>query len=239
MSSSTTAFFGASAGVGLSALKHALAAGKNCVALCRTPSKLSSVFPEEPRLQIIQGNAHDVDAVKRCIVKPDGALMDEIVSTIGGKPVLSKLSIDDPEVCRKGMATLLDALAQARAGGATGRPLIVVCSTTGMSRFGRDIPYAMYPLYHIALKVPHEDKRIMEDRLVESGEEFAIVRPSLLADGETDKVVRTGIEDPKTGRESNAIGYTITRQDAGKWIAQNLLLKREARHINKITMITT
>jgi hypothetical protein len=52
------------------------------------------------------------------------------------------------------------------------------------------------------------------------------------------KEIRVGIEDPKTGRESNAIGYTISREDAGKWIAESLILKRDAKYSNKIAMIT-
>lgn len=236
----TVAFLGASTGVGLSALKHTLAQGHRCIALCRIPSKLTAIFPPErtPTLQIVQGNAHDPAAVSKCLVADNGSLVDEIVSTIGGKFILSKLTIDDSQVCRKGMATLLDALAQLRSSGVTGSPHIVVCSTTGMSRFGRDVPYAMMPLYHILLKVPHEDKKVMEDRLVESGEAFTIIHASWLVDGETSKRIRVGVEDPKTGRESTAIGYTISREDAGKWVADNLVLRLDREYVNKVVMVT-
>ena len=88
------------------------------------------------------------------------------------------------------------------------------------------------------LKVPHVDKKVMEDRLVESGEAYTIVHPSLLVDGETSKEVRVGIEDPKTGRESKAIGYTISREDTGKWIADNLVLKLDGKYVNKVVMMT-
>lgn len=88
------------------------------------------------------------------------------------------------------------------------------------------------------LKVPHEDKKAMEDRLVESGEAYTIIRASLLVDGETSKEVRVGIEDPKTGRESQAIGYTISREDTGKWVADNLVLRVDGRYVNKIVMVT-
>lgn len=230
----TVAFLGASTGVGLSALKSTLAAGHRCIALCRIPSKLTAIFPPEttPNLQVIQGNAHDVAAVSKCLLAEKGKLVDEIISTIGGKFIPSKLTIDDREVCRKGIATILETLAQLRSGGATGKPHIVVASTTGMSRFGRDVPLAMIPLYHVLLKVPHEDKRIMEDRLVESGEAFTIVRASFLVNGETSKEIRVGIEDPKTGRESSAIGYTISREDAEKWVADNLVLQLNGKYVN-------
>lgn len=238
--SKSVAFFGASTGVGLSALKHILSAGHQCTALCRTPSKLTTIFPTgiAPNLKIIQGNAHDVASVSKCLQGEDGKLVDAVVSTIGARPVLSKLSIDDPEVCRKGVATLLEALAELRRSGATGSPHIIACSTTGLSRFGRDVPLAVVPLYHILLKVPHEDKVIMEDRLVASQEAYTIVRPSLLTNGESTKAIRVGIEDPKTGRDSKAIGYSISREDAGKWIADKLVLMRDAKYSNKIAMIT-
>lgn len=240
MAQKTVAFLGASTGVGLSALKHSLAAGHRCIALCRTPSKLTDAISPESNanLQVIQGNAHDLAAVSQCFKKADGNVVDAIVSTIGGKPMLNKQMTDDPEVCRKGMATMLEALAQLRSAGATGRPLIIVCSTTGMSRFGRDMPVLTIPLYSLMLKVPHKDKKIMEDTLADSGEDFTIVRASLLVNGESTKPIRAGIEDPKTGREVQEIGYTISREDAGKWIADNLLIKREAKYLNKIASIT-
>ncbi|KAI0099847.1 hypothetical protein GGR51DRAFT_386404 [Nemania sp. FL0031] len=238
----TVAFFGASGGVGLAALKKTLASGRQCVALCRNPAKLTAILPPDsnPNLRVVQGNAHDVAAVSTCLLARPGVLVDQIVSTIGGALVMSKMTLDDPQVCQKGAAVLLEALANLRRDGAVGRPHIIACSTTGLSRFGRDIPVAMVPLYHVVLKVPHADKVIMEDRLVSSGEDFTIVRPSFMAsEEETTKKVRVGIEDPKTGRKSAAIGYTITKSDAGRWIAETLLLKKSAEYTNKIAMITT
>jgi nucleoside-diphosphate-sugar epimerase len=236
----TVAFMGASTGIGLSALRHTLAAGHRCIALCRNPSKLTAIFPPEstPNLKIIQGNAHDVAAVSQCLTDEDGQLVDAIISTVGGAFIMSKMTLDDVEVCRKGMSTLLDALDQLRKGGATGRPYIVVCSTTGMSRFGRDTPFIIVPLYQILLKVPHADKKVMEDRLAASNEDFTIVRATWLVNGETTKKIRVGIEDPKSGPESKAIGYTISREDAGKWIAENLVLERDAKYLKKIATIT-
>lgn len=240
MAPRTVAFFGASTGVGLSALKHSLAAGRQCTALGRDPSKFTAIFTPDttPNLEVVQGNAHDLAAVSRCLKTKEGKLVDEIVFTIGAKFVLSKMGFDDPDVCKKGMSTLLEALAELRREGITGQPYIVVCSTTGISRFARDLPLAMVPLYHGLGKVPHADKRVMEDTLSASDEDYTIVRASLLVDGETDKVIRVGIEDPKTGVESKAIGYTISREDTGKWIAQNLVLERDAKYLKKIATIT-
>lgn len=238
-STTTVAFLGASTGIGLAALKHTLAAGHQCVALCRTPSKLTAILPPEKNanLRVIQGNAHDVSAVSQLLRKDDGNLVDTVVSTIGAKAAMSTKLYDDPQVCGKGAIVLLEAIDQLRKGGASGRPYIVACGSTGMSKFGRDIPLAMAPLY-LMLKVPHEDKKVMEAKLVESGEDFTIVRPSFLLNGETNKKIRVGVEDPKKGPESKEIGYAISRADAGRWVAENLVLQRKPQYVNKMTSIT-
>ncbi|KAI1812165.1 hypothetical protein GGS20DRAFT_578528 [Poronia punctata] len=192
-STETISFFGASAGVGLAALKHTLATGRKCIALCRTPDKLSDILSPEthPNLKIIQGNAHDVSAVSSCILA---------LSTIGVKPIASDLTIDDPNVCRKEMTVLLKALRNLRS--VKGKPHVIVYSTitTGISRFGRDIPLLMIPLYYIYImpKVPHEDKVVMEDPYE----------------------VRVGIDGKDKGKDKGrdeAIGYVISKGDAGRW----------------------
>lgn len=243
-STKTVAFLGASNGVGHFALKHTLAAGYQCIALCRTPSTLTDALPlsEHPNLRIVQGNAHDLAAVTELIRKPDGTLVDTIVTTIGAKPSLSwDAMAAAKEVCQKGMQTLLAALAQLRSdnnnnnGGAAalGRPHIITCGTTGMSRFGRDIPLAQVPLYKVLLATPHADKRVMEDSLVESGEEFTLVRCGWLLNGEKGRPIRVGIEDPKKGVEVLEIGYAISREDAGRWFAENLVIKKDPKYLNK------
>ncbi|KAJ4265957.1 hypothetical protein NW762_003930 [Fusarium torreyae] len=238
ISPKTVAFFGASTGIGLSALKHTLAAGHYCVALCRVPAKLEPLTKTYPNLRVIEGNAHDLKVVTGCLKKSDGTIVDEIVSSIGAKPVPYKMTIDDPQVCQVGMAVLLDALTQLRSKGATGKPLIIALSTTGTSHFGRDYPFVLSLLYTIGLKVPRDNKIVMEQKLAKSGEDFCIVRASLLVNGGSKTPIRVGIEDPSTGREHEEIGYTISREDAGKWIADNLLLIRVPEYINKIASIT-
>lgn len=339
-SSRTVAFLGASGGLGLAALRRTLADGHHCVALCRDPSKFTTIFPDMDlgldtqalaneatasarRLTLVRGNAHDVDAVARCLLVPGTAagkrvLVDTVVFTIGGKLIMSRLTLDDPNVCANGMATLLAALKRLRLEGVSSNgpntPRIVAVSTTGISKCGRDVPLAFLPMYHGMLRVPHADKRAMEETLVASGEMFSIVRPSFLGDNETDaaqdagnnhnssnassgssdflrrlaetdlaalskeelrdlktatkeelkehkgmakeevkaledrynkehayKNIRVGIEDPiENTRISSAIGYTITRADAGRWLAENLVLPAElpATYARRIATIT-
>lgn len=239
MSTKTVTFFGASTGVGLSALKSTLAAGHRCVALCRTPSTLTDQLPLDanPNLTVIAGNAHDIEAVSKCITQADGkTFVDAVAFTIGSK--LSGLRIEDPEVCRKGMATLLSAITRQRQRGVAGRPRIAACSSTGISRFGRDVPLLMVPLYRVLLKAAHEDKLGMEVALETSGEDFTIVRCSLFMGGESEATIRVGVEDPRKGPESAAIGYTISREDAGRWWAENLIKSAGAEYLNKYATIT-
>ena len=238
--SMTVAFFGASTGIGLAALKHTLAAGHQCIALCRKPSKLTAIFPANstPNLKIVEGNAHDLDAVSGCLRGERGNFVDAVVSTIGGTIAMPSMKFDDPQVCQKGAAVLLEAITKLRREGASGNPHVLVCSTTGISRFGRDTPLVIAPLYHYGLKIPHVDKEIMEKRVADSQERFTIVRPSFLTNGESTKEIRVGVEDPKVGVESRATGYTISREDAGKWIAENIVLKRDPKYINKAVSIT-
>lgn len=236
----TVAFLGASTGVGLSALKHTLAAGHACVALARVPSRITDVLPldKNPNLTVIQGNAHDLEVVSRLLRKDATSTVDAIITTIGAKPTGPTMAIDDPKVCQRGMDTLLQALAQLRRDGVQGRPLIVPCGTTGASRFGRDYPITMTPMYRWVIKVPLADKVVMEDKLFSSGEDFTMVRASLLTNGESDARIRVGVEDPVKGRETEEIGFKISREDAGRWIAQNLVLAKENKYLNKIASIT-
>ncbi|KAM4062656.1 NAD(P)H-binding domain-containing protein [Hirsutella rhossiliensis] len=228
----TIAFFGATGGCGLSALRRSVAAGHVCIALCRTPSKLEALFPDKPsNLVVREGNAHDAKAVAGCLTSPadQGRLVDAVSFSIGGVVNMGSLSMDDPDVCKKGVAALLDALADLRASwGARGRPLLAVVSTTGISEHGRDVPLLLTPFYRYALHAPHEDKKVAEKRLFASQERFVIVRPSLLTDGEkADKKIRVHVEGP-SGIETKEVGYFISRQDVGRWMFDNVLDKADS-----------
>ncbi|KAL2801837.1 NAD(P)-binding protein [Aspergillus granulosus] len=221
------AFFGASNGVCHATLLASLAAGHNCLALCRDPSKLEHLCPQYPHTLIIHhGNAHNVTDVLTCLTMPrSGRLVDAIHFSIGNKPDLKKMSEGDPRVCQTGMATRLQALAILRRDWAVqGSPLLCVASTTGISD-RRDIPLLFYPLYHFMLAVPHKDKKIMEGLLVESEERFVLVRPSLLWDGEDKgRAVRVGVADARTGVvQKREVGYTISRAAVGGWMFENLI----------------
>lgn len=169
--------------------------------------------------------------------------MDAVFTSIGAVPTSGGLSISDPDVCKKGISCLLDGLKTLRSQGiASGDPLIVAISTISHSRYGRDTALVMVPIYKVFVGVAAADKQVMEDRLVASGEKnWVVVRPSHLTDGaKPDRAVRVGIEDIQKGVESREIGYTISREDVGRWCYQNLLGPAEVRkqYMNKALSIT-
>lgn len=241
----TIFFLGATGGVALSTLRRSLAAGHTCVALCRTPSKLQSLLDDSeanhPNLTIEQGNAHDVDALLRCLTVRGP--VDTIVSSIGGAMQLSKLTLDDPHVCETGMVSLLTAISRCRAEKnlTDFTPRIVAVSTTGVSDVARHIPLLLIPMYATLLKNPRKDKSAMEKTLIASEEKWTIVRPSLFTDGPEAAAgtVREGIEDPVAGvSDKTPPGYTISRLDVGKWIFENLVQKGGEKYARKAVMIT-
>ncbi|KAH7140836.1 hypothetical protein EDB81DRAFT_798965 [Dactylonectria macrodidyma] len=238
----TIAFLGGSGGCGLSTLKLAVAAGHTCIALARTPAKFEALFPNKPaNLHIRQGNAHDADSVAACLTHPSdpARLVDSVSFTIGGLFDPWKFTIDDPDVCKKGIATLLTALNNLRSAGAVGSPLLAVISTTGISKHGRDVPLAFFPFYHYGLAVPHADKQVMEERLLASPERWVAVRPSFLVDGgKPERKIRVGVEDLTSGIEKKEVGYTISREDVGRWMYENLLVAENPQYQGKAVSIT-
>jgi nucleoside-diphosphate-sugar epimerase len=249
-SSKTILFLGATGGVGLSALRRSLAANHTCIALCRTPSTLASEFPSSalpPNLHIVQGNAHDADTLARCLRNPSDPSrpVDTVISSIGARPTLKGMS--DPHVCENGMSALLTAIRRLRDEDkniwAEGKKLrLVAVSSTGISDFARDLPLLMVPLYKAVLHGAHKDKKAMERLVMESGKdgvEWTLIRGSFYTNGPaTEGLVREGMEDPVTGVvESTAIGYTISREDVGKWIFENSI-EGDGKWIGKAAVIT-
>ncbi|KAF4841464.1 hypothetical protein CGCSCA4_v009373 [Colletotrichum siamense] len=241
----TILFLGATGGCGQAALRRSLAAGFTCIALCRNPDKLTSVLSPEihPNLQVFKGNAHDMEAIKNCIVSPHDAtsFVDFVISTIGAWFELRKMTLEDVHVCEHGMAVLLNAIKTLRTErGVSGRPRVIGQSSTGISKFGRDTPLIIYPIYKGLLSTPHQDKRALEELLFNSGEEWTVLRASFLTNGnETSGVaIKVGVEDPVSGVKSLAIGYTICREDVGRWMFDNILNCNNDKYVRKVATIT-
>lgn len=209
----------------------------------RNPQKLidllatHGISPEtiSSRLTVITGNIKDPVNVSQTIL-PATAI---IVSGLGVSSVRKQGAwfpvIDDWTTCQDGVSTILEVLRLRRA--ADVKPLLVIISTTGISKFGRDIPLPMVPLYHCMLSVPHKDKEAMELMVVDAMNnerdndaiigEYVIVRPSLLTNGPVrEGAVRADIEDGNVAKK--AIGYTISRKDVGGYIFEEVVQKYTA-----------
>ncbi|KAL1840013.1 hypothetical protein VTJ49DRAFT_930 [Mycothermus thermophilus] len=253
-------FLGATGGVALSTLRRSLSAGYSCIALCRNPVTLTNLLSNNssssdenktlpPNLTIIQGNAHSSDTLTSCLRHPSDPtrLVDTIVFSIGAKPTLRGMS--DPHVCEKGMTALLEALRTLRQSDdnnnkPTGKPRLIAVSSTGLSTLGRDLPWAMVPMYKLLLGQAHRDKKAMEDLVVEAGKggevEWTIVRGSLYTDGPaTEGKVRAGWEDPVAGTRGEVpIGYTISREDVGKWIFEKCVEGSGEEWVGRAAVLT-
>jgi len=240
MSSTTTiAFFGATGDCAGHCLAYCLKAGYSCIALARTPAKLTDSMRNkgvdsnltDRNLTIVEGNAKDVESVKRAL-KLDGRVVDVLVSGIGGTPAMQysltePVTLTDKTVCQDVGRTILQALQQLRP---AQKPTLINVSTTGISPKGvpRDIPKSYIPLYKWTLHVPHEDKRILEEalrdhvRLPESERGISCyvnVKPTLLLDGETKP-----LGEIKYGRDdAPAIGWGIHRQAVALFMFERLI----------------
>lgn len=246
----TIAFFGATGGCGLAALARSLSASHTCQALCRNPSRLTTAlstnYPDAPTatLTITEGNAHDPAAVSKVLAHPTdpSRLVDLVVFNLGGVFNARKFALEDPTVCQTAMRTLLSTLDSLVGAGHGAYPRIAAVSSTGISDKGRDFPLLIAPLYHIMLPGPHADKKEMEKALRGGrAREWTLVRPTLLKDGVNNpsKGIRVGVEDLEAGvLESLEMGYSITRDDVGKWIFENLVQKDGKEYVRKAVSLT-
>lgn len=213
--------------------------------VARTPTKLTELLLSKgvsqstisSQLSVTEGDVRDVSAVKSALT-PNGQPVSIIVSGIGEHfppfPILTShppmnpfLNIRGPgiytmgkvTICAEATTSILNALANLQP---QPKPLLAVISSTGISAGPRDVPLLMLPLYKLILHNPHQDKANMERLLAEgaSGNKntwirgFVSVRPTLLTSGPA-----VGRPKLRVGTESKpAVGYTVSREDVGKWI---------------------
>ncbi|KAK4499799.1 hypothetical protein PRZ48_007985 [Zasmidium cellare] len=258
----TIAFFGATGDCAGHCLAYALEAGYTCIALARTPSKLTQAMKAkgvsatilDSNLTIIQGDAKDPVAVKKTLTAPSGGIVSHIVSGVGSNPKLQwsifyPVTLHDPTICQDVGSTILTAateLARETSTPPEQRPYFLNMSTTGIPAKGcpRDVPLLFHALYVYGLHVPHVDKKVLQEALTahmqKPAEErafrgFTNVKASLLVDGEG-----RGLGDVREGPEEKpAVGYTIQRKDVGKWMFERGLKEEvKGEYLNKSVTIT-
>ena len=253
----TILFLGATGGCTLAALIHALNAGYPCIAILRTPSKLTTLLKNAgisestvaSLLTIHAGNALDVSAVKKALLVGSGdniQLPSTIISGLGGAPKLQfylpPVTIDQPTICQTGAATLVTALSEIYTTYPQlqlSKPLLCFISTGGMRKGEDDVPWVTDMLYYFILGIPHEDKKAMENIFCgkEGGSNFRSVigvKPTLLTNGP-----ELGSDKIRVGRKQKpAVGYTISRKDVGAWIFRVVLLGDGKRWEGEMVTVT-
>ncbi|MCJ1249693.1 hypothetical protein MMC30_006919 [Trapelia coarctata] len=240
----TVAFFGATGGCTNAALVLALKDGYRCTALARTPSKLTELLISKgisedtvsTNLRITKGDVKDIRTVKDALVLDD-IVVDMIVSGIG----MVFGSASDTTVCQAAAHSIVAALDELKP---ANPPFLTVISSTGISKGPRDVPCVIQPLYRVLLSIPHKDKRIMEDVVVEAARReeekskiingYTIVRPSFLNNKapSEERSIRSGTE------KEPAVGYVISRNDVGKWIFEEVIKEEGKKWASEAVSIT-
>lgn len=203
----------------------------------RNPPKLTALLFErgvppstiESHLTISQGDVLNANDCKKALTL-NHRTPDIIISGIGVPPT-------GPEIttCTTAATNILSALPSLPSPSDGKKPLLIALSTTGISNGPRDVPLLFAPLYHYLLANPHRDKRNMEKAILEHTDRFVIVRPSLLTNGKAlgGTKIRVGTE------ERPAVGYTISREDVGRWVFENLVQGDQGpEYVGKKVIIT-
>jgi putative NADH-flavin reductase len=158
------AVIGASAGIGLEVVRHALQRRHEVTSLSRSVGTL----PDDQRLHVVQGSSTKPEDVKRAI---DGA--EAILVTLGtGK------STKATTLCTDSARVLLQVLKDT---GAT-PPLIVLTGFGAGDSWGYNSP-VMKLLFNLLLKDVYADKSRMERMIAQDYPRWEMVRPGLLTNG--------------------------------------------------------
>ncbi|CAG8119480.1 unnamed protein product [Penicillium salamii] len=195
----TIAFFGATGGCINACLAYTLLNGYHARALVRTPSKLTKLLLSQPgitpemlsdQLEIISGDATDVESVKETLVTNtdpnDLKLVTSIISGVGGAaimsytresscsnfkfrvPALPHIELENPHITEQTTRALLMALKQIATSFPSKdayhaiAPRVTVISTTGHLPGNKDVGFWFRPMYSVLLPIPHADKLQME-----------------------------------------------------------------------------
>ena len=198
--------------------------------MARTPSKLTDLLLNKgisqdvisSNLRITQGDAKKLEDVKAAlffdaepvslIITGIGMVFTGLSDMISGKGV-------DKTICETTARTLVQAIETL-----TTKPFLAAISSTGITSGTRDVPIAMSAMYHMLLKVPHVDKKAMEEVILDAAKRgqisgYALVRPSFLTDGKEQGMQKIRVGSP----DQPAVGYVISRDDVGLWLYSELI----------------
>ncbi len=190
---------GATAGVGLQAVRQALAGGHTVTAMARDTASL----PDQPRLIKLNGSATVTADVQRAIAGADAVLL-----TIGSKSKKATTLYSDAA----------RALLAATAGTRFAAPVLAITGF-GIGDSGPYLNLLMRLVVKGLLRHQSADKAVLEQLLADSALDWEIVRPGILSDGpltETYQVLPKLQKGMKVGKISRADVAHFLLQEAEK-----------------------
>lgn len=180
----TVLIIGASKGIGLEAVKQALAAGHAVRALARTASRIPV---EHAQLQKIDGDALDFSTVRRALTG-----VDAVIHSLGLSPG-PDLFFRSVRLFSDATRVLVDAMKEA----GTRRLICVTGFGAGDSRGRGGLLYNV--AFSLLLGRAYDDKDVQERMIRRSGLEWIIVRPVILTNGSRTGAYRV-LTDPRDWR---------------------------------------
>ncbi len=154
--------FGGTQGVGLAALKQALAEHHHVTLLARTPDKVEI---EDENLTIVQGDVLNVSDVEKVV-----AGQDAIINSLGG----TKNNPDN--VCTIGTRHIIGMMKN------FGVKRLLTVTALGVGDSRKQVPFVFKMLMKTILRKAYADKEKQEQAIRASGLEWLIVRPGGLTD---------------------------------------------------------
>lgn len=189
------AIFGATGSVGRLAVDQALAAGHAVIAVTRDRTKITT---RHDRLQVVQADPLDADQVA-----PALAGCDAVVVAIGGG---AKGGVRAP-----GTAAIIEAMRRA------GVRRLISLSTLGA---GDSRPHLnfwwRYVMFGLLLRRAYADHQDQEARVLDSGLNWTLVRPSAFTDGP-----RTGTYQKSFGDDAQ-LSHEISRADVADFLVSQI-----------------
>jgi uncharacterized protein YbjT (DUF2867 family) len=159
---------GASRGTGALAVGAALARGHEVTAFARDPSRMSM---EHGKLTRVRGDFHDAGSVRAAVPGHDAVIVTASSSTLKGFK-------EKPDYFSRGTGYVVDAM---KTGGVR---RLVVLSAFGVGESRRLANFFVDKvLVAFLLKVPYADHERQEARVMQSGLDWVIARPTRLTNG--------------------------------------------------------
>jgi putative NADH-flavin reductase len=212
----TLLVIGASQGIGLAAVKRALAAGHRVRAFARGAAAIPL---QDPQLEKIAGDALDAESMATAL-----AGSDAVIQSLGAPKNLQAI-LSGTTLFSRATRILIDAM---RAGGP--RRLVAVTGLgAGDSRGHGGLLYDAIA-FPLILKRVYDDKDVQEQIIKASGLDWTIARPGLLTSGPATGRFRalTDPQDWRAGSISRAdvADFLVREAFEGRYVRQTPLLIR-------------